>query len=86
MAREQQPSIVIIDDLDALGGRPDEYVPRVKTEFLVQMAGVLNSNIGVYVITTCSRPWELDQCLLRRYKITSLIRIHPFRSLPPPVY
>jgi vacuolar protein-sorting-associated protein 4 len=45
LARERQPCIVFIDEIDALCGQRNdtesESSRRVKTEFLVQMEGML---------------------------------------------
>jgi vacuolar protein-sorting-associated protein 4 len=48
LARERQPCIVFIDEIDALCGQRNdtesESSRRVKTEFLVQMQGKFNSS------------------------------------------
>ena len=50
MARENKPSIIFIDEVDALCGsrseNESESARRIKTEFLVQMQGVGNDQDG----------------------------------------
>ena len=50
LARENKPSIIFIDEVDALCGsrseNESESARRIKTEFLVQMQGVGNDNDG----------------------------------------
>jgi vacuolar protein-sorting-associated protein 4 len=51
MARENKPSIILIDDLDSIFGSRSENESesgrRIKTEFLVQMQGVGNDQDGM---------------------------------------
>ena len=50
LAREHKPSIIFIDEVDALCGsrseNESESARRIKTEFLVQMQGVGNDSDG----------------------------------------
>jgi len=72
LARERQPCIVFIDEIDALcGTRNDtesESSRRVKTEFLVQMQGVGTDNAGVLVLAATNIPWALDAAIRRRFE------------------
>lgn len=71
LARENQPSIIFIDEVDALcSARSDnesESARRIKTEFLVQMQGVGNDNNGILVLGATNIPWTLDAAIRRRY-------------------
>jgi vacuolar protein-sorting-associated protein 4 len=72
-AREKKPSIVFIDEIEALCGSRDsssssEHDNRVKTEFLVQMDGVAQDNNGILLIAATNLPWTLDSAFLRRFQ------------------
>ena len=72
MAREQAPSIVFIDEIDALcsarGDNESEAARRIKTEFLVQMQGVGTSGEArVLVLGATNLPYALDQAIRRRF-------------------
>jgi vacuolar protein-sorting-associated protein 4 len=72
LARERQPCIVFIDEIDALCGQRNdtesESSRRVKTEFLVQMQGVGTDNSGVLVLAATNIPWTLDTAIRRRFE------------------
>ncbi|KAF7557247.1 hypothetical protein G7Z17_g756 [Cylindrodendrum hubeiense] len=74
LAREKRPSIIFIDEVDALCGKRDNEGPnaedtaRMKTEFLVQMDGLGNNNDGVFVLAATNLPWSLDPAVRRRFQ------------------
>ncbi|CAM4854957.1 unnamed protein product [Rotaria socialis] len=72
LARDRQPCIVFIDEIDALCGQRNdtesESSRRVKTEFLVQMQGVGTDNAGVLVLAATNIPWALDTAIRRRFE------------------
>lgn len=71
LARENAPSIVFIDEIDALcsarGEGESEAARRIKTEFLVQMQGVNSSDARVLVLGATNLPYSLDQAVRRRF-------------------
>lgn len=72
IAREHKPSIIFIDEVDALCGsrseNESESARRIKTEFLVQMQGVGVDNKGVLVLGATNIPWVLDSAIRRRFE------------------
>ena len=72
LAREKKPSIIFIDEIDALtSARSDnesEASRRIKTELLVQMNGVGNDTQGVLVLGATNIPWQLDSAIRRRFE------------------
>lgn len=72
MARENKPSIIFIDEVDALcgprGEGESEASRRIKTEMLVQMDGVGRDSRGVLVLGATNIPWQLDNAIRRRFQ------------------
>ena len=63
-ARQKQPAIIFIDELDAVGGkrslRQSQYVPQTLNQLLVEMDGFM-PNEGVIVIAATNFPESLDE-------------------------
>lgn len=76
VAREMQPSIIFIDEIDSLLSRRNanehEASRRMKTEFLVEFDGLPRSSGSdgverIVVLAATNRPQELDEAALRRF-------------------
>uniref|UniRef100_A0A2M4BDF4 Spastin n=2 Tax=Anopheles marajoara TaxID=58244 RepID=A0A2M4BDF4_9DIPT len=73
VARELQPSIIFIDEVDSVlserSSNEHEATRRLKTEFLVQFDGLpANSEADkIVVMAATNRPQELDEAALRRF-------------------
>ncbi|XP_026480541.1 spastin isoform X2 [Ctenocephalides felis] len=77
VARELEPSIIFIDEVDSLLSERSigehEASRRLKTEFLVEFDGLLSgrsldsSGSRVIVMAATNRPQELDEAALRRF-------------------
>lgn len=80
VARELQPSIIFIDEIDSLLSRRSagehEASRRLKTEFLVEFDGLPSGGSGgsgadgverIVVLAATNRPQELDEAALRRF-------------------
>lgn len=73
VARDMQPSIIFIDEVDSLlserSSNEHEASRRLKTEFLVEFDGLPGNPEGdrIVVLAATNRPQELDEAALRRF-------------------
>ena len=81
-ARNYAPSVIIIDELDAIGKARSRYVsddvtPRLLNILLSEMDGITKSHESVLVIGTTNQPDLLDPALLRPGRFDKVIYIPP---------
>jgi SpoVK/Ycf46/Vps4 family AAA+-type ATPase len=78
-ARENAPSIVFFDEIDALAGRESMRTPEVSravSQFLTEMDG-LRPKDKVMIIATTNRPQTLDPALLRPGRFDKILYVPP---------
>jgi len=80
VAREIQPTIIFIDEIDALLSErksgEHEALRRIKTEFLLQFEGMMTGDMErTVVVAATNRPQELDDAALRRFTKRVYVRM-----------
>ena len=80
VARHIQPTIIFIDEIDALlterSSGENDGVRRIKTEFLLQFEGMTTSaRERVVVVAATNLPQELDDAALRRFTKRVYVRM-----------
>ena len=76
-ARENAPSFVFIDEIDAIAGARSEagsYLDRTLTQLLTEIDGLVKQP-GVFVMAATNRPEMLDPALLRGGRLSRTITI-----------
>ncbi|XP_076014783.1 katanin p60 ATPase-containing subunit A-like 2 [Genypterus blacodes] len=81
LVRYHAPSTVFLDEVDWVMGQrgaggaggDHEASRRMKSELLVQMDGLAESNDLVFVLAASNLPWELDRAMLRRLEKRVLV-------------
>lgn len=73
MAKEKQPAIIFIDEVDSLtqsrGEGENDAMRRVKTQLLTSMEGISsNKDDRVVTIGATNVPWEIDTAFRRRFQ------------------
>jgi katanin p60 ATPase-containing subunit A1 len=75
LARHYGPSTIFIDEVESLFGHRSggnnsdhESSKRMKTEFLVQIEGLVRTSSNITLIGATNAPWDLDPAFLRRFE------------------
>ena len=81
-ARKHSPSIIAIDEADKLLPRSSSSSvhPRILSEFLQNLDGLLSEEKPVIVILMTNEPWKIHDAIIRRGRIDRIIYV------PPPDY
>jgi len=85
IARKHQPSIIFLDEIDALGvertGVESAVSTRVLSQMLQMMDGVLSKpDERIVVLGATNRPWNIDSALLRRFDKRILVPLPDFET------
>jgi len=69
-ARQMAPTVVFIDEIDALGHKRSRFgnaggARNVVNQLLSELDGAETSNEGVFVVGATNAPWEIDSALRR---------------------
>lgn len=77
MARKLAPSIIFIDEVDALVAKRNaahdhEASRRFQSELLIQMDGLIqeeeNNELNILVLAASNHPWYVDEAFRRRFE------------------
>jgi AAA+ superfamily predicted ATPase len=82
-ARAQAPTLVFLDELDALGrsrgalGRSGSALRGVVNQLLTELDGVASRNEGVFVLAATNAPWDVDPALRRPGRLDRTLFVGP---------
>ncbi len=80
-AREDQPCVLFLDEVDAIGQRRSrlrsEHLRTVMSQLLVELDGVDRDNTGVFVIAATNLPWDVDPALRRPGRFDRTVFVPP---------
>ncbi len=86
VARERQPSIIFIDEVDALmqargSGSEHDSMRRVKTQLLTSMEGLGSTKSDrIVTIGATNIPWEIDSAFRRRFERRIYVPVPDFEA------
>ena len=79
-ARELSPTVLFIDELDAVAGKRSNlggaaWLKSVVNQLLLEFDGVSTQNEGLFVLAATNHPWDVDEAFLRpgRFDRTLLV-------------
>ena len=80
-ARRQAPSLLFLDEIDALGHRrsrlTSDGIRNVVNQLLAELDGAGNRNEGVFVVGATNQPWVVDSALRRPGRFDRSILVLP---------
>lgn len=81
-ARQLNPCVVFIDELDALGGKRSQYMNvgwmrNVVNQMLQEMDGIGSDNEGVFLLGATNHPWDVDTALMRPGRFDRTVLVLP---------
>ncbi|MFW5415960.1 ATP-binding protein [Nocardiopsis sp. CNT-189] len=79
-ARQYRPSVVFLDELDALGGRRGNASAMLRplvTQLLTELDSVEDDNDGVFFLAATNHPWDIDSALKRPGRLDRMLFVPP---------
>lgn len=80
-ARRSAPTVLFIDELDALGGRRNlDRGPShasITNQLLLELDGMGAGNDNVFIIGATNRPWDIDPALKRPGRFDRMVFVGP---------
>ena len=79
-ARRRRPSVLFLDEIDALGlrrSRQHASMRPIVNTLLSELDGVASDNDGVFVIGATNTPWDIDPALRRPGRFDRVIFVPP---------
>ena len=84
----QNPCIIFIDEIDALGSSRSKLsggdeqggtqsLKMVVNALLTQIDGIEKNSEGIFIVCATNRPWDIDNALLRPGRIEDMLYISP---------
>lgn len=81
LARQQSPSVIFFDEVEALGGKRqytrEATSSKLVSQFLSELDGFSQNNEGVLVLASTNVPWALDSAFLRPGRFDRMVFIPP---------
>jgi SpoVK/Ycf46/Vps4 family AAA+-type ATPase len=81
LARQQAPTILFFDEVDAIGGRRSalrhESYRTLVTQFLAELDGAGGKSEGVLVIGATNAPWDVDAAFRRPGRFGDVLFVPP---------
>jgi SpoVK/Ycf46/Vps4 family AAA+-type ATPase len=78
-ARQNAPSILFLDEIDAIGGKRDENMAEIDkskvNQILTEMDEVDKSKDNIIVIAATNAPWDIDPALRRTGRFNEIIYV-----------
>ena len=80
-ARERAPSVLFIDEVDALGGKRSNHNSSATrwlvSQFLTEMDGIASNNDKLLVLGATNEPWNVDTALRRPGRFDRVMFVPP---------
>lgn len=79
-ARTNAPSVIFVDEVDALGGKRSDMCAttrRMVSQLLVEMDGIASKNEKVLVLGATNMPWNVDAALRRPGRFDRVLFVPP---------